>query len=87
MPLRSPEPGSFEHLLREVRIEATALIRLSRYPKSEPYWSRGRYRFDGPPDGFGTCYAAANIDVAFCESVIHECAWLSTATTTCLAQI
>ena len=44
----------------------------------EPFWSRGRYRFDGPSAGirgFGTCYAADDIAVAFCESVIHECAW------------
>jgi hypothetical protein len=77
MPLRTPDPGSFEHLLKEVRIEAASLIRLSRYPRTELYWSRGRYRFDGPPDGFGTCYAAEDIAVAFCESVIHECAWFT----------
>lgn len=79
MPLRQPDPGTFEHLLTEVRIEADALLRLSRYPKTELYWSTGRYRFDGPPAGtpgsFGTCYAALDIAVAFSESVIHECTW------------
>jgi hypothetical protein len=77
--LRAPEPGSFERLLAEVRVEARSLLRLSKYPKTEPWWSRGDYRFDGPPAGvtgsFGTCYAATSIAVAFCESVIHDDAW------------
>jgi hypothetical protein len=79
MSLRLPDPGSFEHLLEAVRVPADSLVRLSRFPKTEPYWSRGRGRFDGPlagdPGSFGTCYAAGDIAVAFCESVIHECAW------------
>jgi hypothetical protein len=74
--LRLPEPGSFEDLLRPVRIEVASLVRLSRHPATEPYWSAGVYRFDDPePDGaggFGTCYTASSIDVAFAESVIHE---------------
>lgn len=49
--LRPPEPGSFEHLLRPVRVEVASLVRLSRWPASEPYWSAGVYRFDDPdPD-------------------------------------
>ena len=76
---RLPEPGTFEHRLQEARVQAGTLLRLSRFPHTEPFWSRGRYRFDGPPAGtassFGTCYAADDIAVAFCESVIHECAW------------
>ncbi|TAM36946.1 MAG: RES domain-containing protein [Burkholderiaceae bacterium] len=75
MSLRLPDAGSFEHLLEEVPVSANSLLRLSKYPKSEPFWSRGRYRFDGPPGGFGTCYAAVDVAVAFSESVIHECAW------------
>lgn len=74
--LRLPEPGSFEDLLRPVRIEFASLVRLSRHPTSEPYWSTGVYRFDDPDPGragaFGTCYTASNIEVAFAESVIHE---------------
>lgn len=54
-----------------------SLIRLSRHPATEPYWSAGVYRFDDPdPDragAFGTCYTASSIEVAFAESVIHEC--------------
>ena len=52
-------------------------MRLSRHPATEPYWSTGVYRFDDPDpgiaDAFGTCYAASTIEVAFAESVIHEC--------------
>lgn len=77
MPLRLPELGSFEDLLRPVRIDAASLVRLSRYPATEPYWSAGVYRFDDPgpggADAFGTCYAASTLEVAFAESVIHEC--------------
>lgn len=79
MSLRLPEPGNFEHLLEETRVQADTLVRLSKLPKTEPYCSHGRYRFDGPaaglPGSFGTCYASDDIAVAFCESVIHECAW------------
>ena len=76
MSLRLPEPGTFEDLLRPVRTEVASLVRLSRYPATEPYWSSGVYRFDAPAPGragaFGTCYAAGSIEVAFAESVIHE---------------
>lgn len=53
-----------------------ALVRLSRHPATEPYWSAGVHRFDDPesgrPGAFGTCYTASSVDVAFAESVIHE---------------
>jgi hypothetical protein len=78
VPLRLPDPGTFEHLLEEVRVPADGLVRLSKFPATEPYWSRGRYRFDGPaagPNAFGTCYAANDLAVAFAESVIHQAAW------------
>lgn len=64
-------------LLRPTRIDVASLVRLSRHPATEPFWSAGVYRFDDPdPDGadaFGTCYTASTIEVAFAESVIHEC--------------
>lgn len=76
MSLRLPEPGSFEGILRTVRVDVASLVRLSRYPATEPYWSAGVYRFDdSEPDragAFGTCYMASSIEVAFAESVIHE---------------
>jgi len=75
--LRLPDPGSFEDLLRPIRIEVASLVRLSRHPATEPYRSVGVYRFDDPDPGgagpFGTCYTASTIEVAFAESVIHEC--------------
>lgn len=77
MPLRLPDLGSFEDLLRPTRVAVASLVRLSRHPATEPYWSAGVYRFDDPdPPGttaVGTCYTASTIEVAFAESVIHEC--------------
>ena len=76
MSLRLPERGTFEDRLHPVRIEIASLVRLSRKPATEPYWSAGVHRFDDPqPDrrgAFGTCYTANSIAVAFAESVIHE---------------
>lgn len=76
MSLRLPESGSFEDLLRPIRVDVDSLLRLSRQPVTEPYWSAGVYRFDDPEPGrvggFGTCYVASSIEVAFAESVIHE---------------
>ena len=77
MSLRLPDRGSFEDLLRPTRIEVASLVRLSRHPATEPHWSAGVYRFDDPDPGgagpFGTCYTASTIEVAFAESIIHEC--------------
>lgn len=77
MSLRLPDPGSLEDLLLPIRIEVAWLVRLSRHPATEPYWSAGVYRFDDADPGgagpFGTCYTASTIEVAFAESVIHEC--------------
>lgn len=78
MSLRLPDSGSFEDLLRPTRVDVACLVRLSRHPATEPHWSTGVYRFDDPDpggstDAFGTCYTASTIDVAFAESVIHEC--------------
>lgn len=79
--LRTPDAGTFEHLLKAVDVRVDRLVRLSRFPENEPWWSRGRYRFDGPAAGeegsFGTCYVADGVDVAFAESVIHESAVFS----------
>ncbi|WP_158219861.1 RES family NAD+ phosphorylase [Ideonella sp. A 288] len=76
MLLRLPEAGTFETLLRPVRIEGGSLVRLSRYPATEHFWSSGIRRFDDPDPGrvgeFGTCYTAGSIEIAFAESVIHE---------------
>lgn len=77
MPIRLPEPGSFEALLHPVQVGVAAMLRLSRFPDSEPWWSRnGRYRFDDPGSGhcprFGVLYLADDVQTAFAESVIHD---------------
>ena len=76
MSLRLPDPGSFKDLLRPIRIDVASLVRLSRRPATEPYWSAGVYRFDDQDPGgagpFGTCYTASTIELAFAQCVIHE---------------
>ncbi|NDG41775.1 MAG: hypothetical protein EBY28_20970 [Betaproteobacteria bacterium] len=68
---------SFENLLRPTRIEVASLMRLIRHPATEPCWSAGVHRFDNPDSkgahALGTCYATSTIELAFAESVIHEC--------------
>lgn len=59
--------------LRVRRIDARQLLRLTRFPKTEPYWGKGKaYRFDDPAQAFGTTYTALDIDVAFAETVLHQ---------------
>jgi len=77
MPLRLPEPGTFEHLLRPATVAVSSLVRLSRFPSTEPYWSKAaRYRFDdalpGQSSQFGVCYGATTLETAFAESVLRE---------------
>lgn len=76
---RTPDPGTFEHLLQQVRVPVAALVRLSRFPQTEPFWARDRtHRFDDPlpparrAERFGVLYCARDLETAFCESVIHE---------------
>lgn len=77
MPLRLPEPGTFEHLLRPATVAVSSLVRHSRSPSTEPCWSKAaRYRFDdalpGRSSQFGVCYGATTLETAFAESVLHE---------------
>ena len=77
MPLRLPEPGTFEHLLRTATVAVPSLVRLTRFPATEPYWSKAaRYRFDDAlpvrSNQFGVCYGATTLETAFAESVTHE---------------
>jgi len=78
MPPRLPEPGETPHF-EHVQVGLHQLVRLSRFPRTEPYYSRGQFRFDGPgagePGSFGTCYLGLGLDVAFAESVIHDASW------------
>lgn len=59
--------------LRVKNIDARRLLRLSRFPQTEPYWGRQRaYRLDDPAQRFGTTYTAFSLEVAFAETVLHQ---------------
>lgn len=73
MALRTPEPGTFEHLLRPVEVSLTRVVRLSRRPLTEPWFGTSRSgRFDDPKRLFGVCYTADHTATAFTETVVHE---------------
>jgi hypothetical protein len=56
-----------------VHVPVTTLVRMSRSPAREPFWSKAkRYRFDDPQGRFGVLYAGDSIETSFAESVIHE---------------
>lgn len=56
-----------------IEVDAALLVRLTRYPATEPHWGRARrYRFDDPAGVFGVTYAAEQLDAAFAETVLHE---------------
>jgi len=58
-----------------VMTDIASLLRLTRFPATEPWWGATvRYRFDDPLGAFGVSYAASTLDVAFAETVIHEVA-------------
>ena len=54
-------------------VRVSSLVRMSRSPAKEPFWSKAkRYRFDDPKGLFGVLYAGDSIETSFAESVIHE---------------
>ena len=56
-----------------VAVDASKLVRLTRFPGSEPHWGKAaRYRFDDPAGYFGVTYAAFALEVAFAETLLHE---------------
>ena len=70
-----PRPEDLVHLVHCIEIPVEQLVRLSRKPDSEPYWSTSRsHRFDDPGGRYGVCYAADSMETAFCESVLHSSA-------------
>jgi hypothetical protein len=76
VPIRTPDAGTFESKLGEARVAVADLVRLSRFPDTEPYWGRSASsRFDDPltkrSNEFGVCYASDSLAVAFAETVIH----------------
>jgi hypothetical protein len=59
--------------LRLLTLDVARLLRLSRFPKTEPYWGRNQaYRFDDPARNFGVTYAALTLEVAFAETILHQ---------------
>lgn len=58
--------------LATAEIDPTRLLRLTRFPKTEPYWGKNKaYRFDDPAQIYGATYAAFDISVAFAETILH----------------
>lgn len=52
-----------------VDIDGKTLLRLTKFPNSEPHWGKNvKYRFDDPAATFGVTYAAQKLEVAFAES-------------------
>jgi hypothetical protein len=64
--------------LQLVEFDAARLVRITRYPDTEPYFGRQkRNRFDDPSRQFGVLYAGEGLDVAFAETLLHEDSTLS----------
>ncbi|WP_157778337.1 RES family NAD+ phosphorylase [Massilia violaceinigra] len=60
-------------ILHILPLHVNRLVRLSRFPATEPYWGKSKaYRFDDPAQAFGTTYAALMLDVAFAETILHQ---------------
>lgn len=59
--------------LKTVKVETATLLRLTRFPTTEPYWGKSKtYRFDDPAQSFGVTYAAQSLQVAFAETILHQ---------------
>ncbi len=59
--------------LHVIKVDATRLLRLTRFPKTEPYWGKSKaYRFDDPAQVYGATYAAMDMEVAFAETILHQ---------------
>lgn len=59
--------------LRVIQVDATRLLRLTCFPKTEPYWGKGKAsRFDDPAQVYGVTYTALYLEVAFAETILHQ---------------
>lgn len=59
--------------LSVINLDVGRLLRLSRFPRTEPYWGKRKaYRFDDPAQLYGASYAAQELKVAFAETVLHQ---------------
>jgi hypothetical protein len=55
------------------KVDARRLLRLTRFPQTEPYWGKNKaYRFDDPAQVYGATYTALRIEVAFAETILHQ---------------
>jgi len=71
--LTPPSKETLQRRLVPVFVPVASLVRMSRSPAGEPFWSKARrYRFDDPNGRFGVLYAGDSIETSFAESVIHE---------------
>src|ERR1035438_2340935 len=71
--LTPPSKEFLQGRLVPVSVPVTSLVRMSKRPAREPFWSQSkRYRFDDPQGRFGVLYAGDSIETSFAESVIHE---------------
>ena len=54
-------------------LDPTLLMRLTRYPATEPYWGKSQSsRFDDPDQVYGATYTARSLTVAFAETILHQ---------------
>ena len=73
MVLARPSPDFANQPLAIERVEPATLVRVTRYPDTEPYFGKSAgNRFDDPLRGFGVCYAGQDLLVAFAETILHD---------------
>ncbi len=73
MALAKPSPDFANQALAIEHVEPTTLVRVTRYPDTEPYFGKtGGNRFDDSLRGFGVCYAGQELLVAFAETILHD---------------
>lgn len=73
MALPQPDPDFDRFVLGLTAVESSDLIRISRYPATEPYFSRSKgHRFDDPLQSYGVCYAGQTLAGAFAETLLHD---------------
>lgn len=77
MSLLAPPRGLHRRTLETVEVEASSLLRVSRFGSGEPHFGRTRgNRFDDPERvpgrRYGTCYFGFELVTALAETVLHD---------------
>ncbi|MFK2893746.1 RES family NAD+ phosphorylase [Dyella flagellata] len=73
MPLPAPSPDFHRLQIKTDRIDARSLFRISRRPKTEPYFGKNKaYRFDDSLKRYGVCYVGDCLATAFAETILHD---------------